>query len=102
MNASIYFKNKRNYKGELIGDIIVKSKKFENINCPENLNSSAIDEFLVIFYLQKKQKVFLRLKIIWVKQKRKSKTRYSYSIFKKNRSKSIKKMMILKYTEIQA
>ena len=55
MNASIYFKNKRNYKGELIGDIIVKStKNLKNINCPENLNSSAIDEFLVIFLLAAK------------------------------------------------
>ena len=57
MNASIYLKNKKNYKGELIGDVIVKStKNLKNINCPESLNSSAIDEFLVIFLLAAKAK----------------------------------------------
>ena len=45
-----YLKNKRIYKGELIADIFVKSKKnLKSINCPKNLNSSAIDEFLIIF-----------------------------------------------------
>ena len=52
-----YLKIKKNYKGELIADIIVKSsKKFKSINCPENLNSSAIDEFLVIFLVAAKAK----------------------------------------------
>ena len=50
MNANITFKNKKNYKGELIADIIVKSNKnLIGINCPRKLNSSAIDEFLIIF-----------------------------------------------------
>ena len=50
MNAKIKIINKKNYKGELIGDIKIKSAKgLRPINCPENLNSSAIDEFLLIF-----------------------------------------------------
>ena len=55
MNAKIYFKNKRNYNGELVADIFVTSKKnLKSINCPKNLNSSAIDEFLVIFLVAAK------------------------------------------------
>jgi len=50
MNGKITFKNKRIYKGEKIADIFVKSSKIlKPINCPSSLNSSAIDEFLLIF-----------------------------------------------------
>ena len=50
MGANIKIINKRSYKGEILGDIFVKSKKkLKSINCPTNLNSSAIDEFLIIF-----------------------------------------------------
>ena len=50
MGAKISFKNKRNYRGERISDIQIKnSKNLESINCPPELNSSAIDEFLIIF-----------------------------------------------------
>ena len=57
MNANIIFKNKREYKGESISDIVVKSKKnFIGIKCPKSLNSSAIDEFLVIFLVAAKAK----------------------------------------------
>ncbi len=50
MGANILFKNKKKYKGELIGDVFVKSKKIlKSINCPTSLNSNAIDEFLIIF-----------------------------------------------------
>ncbi len=50
MGANILLKNKKKYKGELIGDIFVRSKKIlKNINCPTKLNSNAIDEFLIIF-----------------------------------------------------
>ena len=55
MGVKIYFKNKKNYKGELIADILVQSpKKLRSINCPSNLNSSAIDEFLIIFLVAAK------------------------------------------------
>ena len=57
MNAKIVYKNKRSYKGELIGDILVKSEgNLQGISCPKNLNSSAIDEFLIIFLVAAKAK----------------------------------------------
>ena len=50
MGAKIKFFNKKNYNGEVIGDIFVKSKKkLKAINLNSSLNSSAIDEFLLIF-----------------------------------------------------
>ena len=57
MNANIKFQNKRIYKGEKTANIIVKStKKLKSINCSDKLNSSAIDEFLVIFLVAAKSK----------------------------------------------
>ena len=50
MGITINFRNKRVYKGEKIADVFTSSpKNIKPINCPVNLNSSAIDEFLVIF-----------------------------------------------------
>ena len=50
MGARIFFKNQKIYKGEKISDIMVKSsQKIKSINCPSKLNSSAIDEFLLLF-----------------------------------------------------
>jgi len=55
MGVNIQFKNKKNYKGELIADIsITSTKKLKPINCPPKLNSGAIDEFLVIFLVAAK------------------------------------------------
>jgi len=55
MGVNIQFKNKKNYKGELIADIsIISSKKIKAINCPPELNSGAIDEFLIIFLVAAK------------------------------------------------
>jgi len=55
MGVNIQFKNKKNYKGELIADIsIVSTKKLKAINCPPKLNSGAIDEFLIIFLVAAK------------------------------------------------
>ena len=57
MGANIKFKNIKKYKGEKIADIIVKSpKELRCINCPEYLNSAAIDEFLIIFLVAAKAK----------------------------------------------
>ena len=57
MNCKIKIKNRKMYKGELIGDLCVKStNKINAINCPKNLNSSAIDEFLIIFLVAAKAK----------------------------------------------
>ena len=55
MGANIKFKNKRNYKGEAIADIVVNStKQLKAINCSSKLNSQAIDEFLIIFLVAAK------------------------------------------------
>ena len=57
MGVKISFQNKKNYKGEKIADIKIKSAKLiKPINCPAKLNSSAIDEFLVIWILAAKAK----------------------------------------------
>ncbi len=55
MGVKILLLNKKNYKGELIADILVKSPKIlKSINCPTKLNSDAIDEFLIIFLIAAK------------------------------------------------
>ena len=57
MGAEIYLKNKRNYKGEKISNILIQgSKNLRGINCPSELNTSAIDEFLIIFIAAAKAK----------------------------------------------
>lgn len=55
MGVKIKFQNVKIYKGEKIADLHVKaSNKILPINCPTNLNSSAIDEFLLIFLVAAK------------------------------------------------
>ena len=57
MGAKISLKNQRNYRGEKISDILIKSSNnLRAINCPSKLNSSAIDEFLIIFLVAAKAK----------------------------------------------
>ena len=57
MGARISLKKKRNYRGEKVADILIKSSNsLKSINCPTKLNSSAIDEFLVIFLIAAKAK----------------------------------------------
>jgi len=57
MGAKIFLKNQKNYRGEKISDILVKSSKnLRAINCPPELNSSAIDEFLIIFLMAARAK----------------------------------------------
>ncbi len=57
MGAKISLKNQKNYRGEKISDILVKSSSnLKAINCPPELNSSTIDEFLVIFLAAAKAK----------------------------------------------
>ena len=57
MGAIIKFQNQKIYKGEKIADIFVKSsKKLRSIDCPQEWNSSAIDEFLIIFLVAAKAK----------------------------------------------
>ena len=55
MGVRISFRNIKKYHGEKIADICVSSSKnLKPINCPPSLNSSAIDEFLVIFLIAAK------------------------------------------------
>ena len=57
MGANIKFENKKTYKGEKIANIVIKSSpNLKGINCPINLNSGAIDEFLVIFLVAARAK----------------------------------------------
>ena len=57
MGAKIILKNKKIYKGEKISDIYIKSQNnLKAINCPTKLNTSAIDEFLIIFLTAAKAK----------------------------------------------
>ena len=55
MGVKIFFKNKKTYKGEKKADIkVVSATNIKAINCPPQLNSGAIDEFLVIFLVAAK------------------------------------------------
>jgi len=55
MGVRIKKVNVRIYKGEQIADLVIKSSKsFKPINCPVKYNSSAIDEFLLIFLVAAK------------------------------------------------
>ena len=57
MGVRIIFKNQKTYKGEKKADIkVVSAKNIKAINCPPELNSGAIDEFLVIFLVAAKAK----------------------------------------------
>ena len=57
MGVKISKLNIRSYKGEKIADLIVQSThKIRSINCPIKFNSSAIDEFLLIFLVAAKAK----------------------------------------------
>ena len=55
MGVKIILKNVKNYKGEKNADIKIQSaNKIIPINCPTSLNTSAIDEFLLIFLVAAK------------------------------------------------
>ena len=57
MGARVLLKNKKIHNGEKVADILIKStNKIKAINCPKNLNSQAIDEFLLIFLVAAKAK----------------------------------------------
>ena len=57
MGVNVKLQNRKVYKGEKIADILVQSKKsLKSINCPTYLNTSAIDEFMLIFLVAAKAK----------------------------------------------
>ena len=64
MGVKISFKNKKIYNLKKKADICIKSSEnLKGINCPTKLNSSAIDEFLLIFLVAAKAKESQNLKI---------------------------------------
>ena len=57
MNANIKILNEKNYKGEKVADIqVASSNKLKAINCPKELNTKTIDEFLILFLVCAKAK----------------------------------------------
>ena len=55
MGVNIFLRNKRFYKNEKVANILIKSSSnLKSIKCPPKLNSSAIDEFLLIFLVAAK------------------------------------------------
>ncbi len=55
MGVNIKIQREKKYKGEKIADVSIESQnKIYPINCPKNLNSYAIDEFLLIFLVAAK------------------------------------------------
>ena len=85
MGANIIFKNIKNYKGEKNADIHVSSSKLlKSINCPSYLNSSAIDEFLVIFLVAAKAKGISKFKNLGELNKKESpRLKWGQKILKK-------------------
>ena len=74
MGAKIKLRNKNNYNGEEIADIHVKSiENFNRIICPSKLNSTAIDEFLIIFLVAAKAKGISKFKDLGEMNKKESK-----------------------------
>ena len=74
MGANIKLKGRKTYKGEKIANIHVKSKEnLKAINCPAKLNSSAIDEFLIIFLVAAKSKGISKFKDLGEMNKKESK-----------------------------
>ncbi len=74
MGAGIQLKKRKLYNGEAIADIHVKSKrKLKSVICPPNLNSSAIDEFLIIFLAASKAKGISKFKNLGEMNKKESK-----------------------------
>ena len=52
-----HLKIQESIRGEKISDLLIKSaNNLKAINCPTKLNSSAIDEFLIIFLVAAKAK----------------------------------------------
>ena len=63
MGVQIIIKNKKILNGEKVGDLYIESNQsLKSINCSPNLNSSAIDEFLLIFLLAAKANGVSRFK----------------------------------------
>ena len=74
MGANIRLKNTKIYNGEKIADIYVRSnQKLKSVNCSPLYNSSAIDEFLIIFLVAAKAKGISKFKDLGEMNKKESK-----------------------------
>ncbi len=74
MGANIKIKNKKIINGEEIADIHIKgNKQLKSIDCPSTINSSAIDEFLIIFLVAAKAKGISKFKNLGEMNKKESK-----------------------------
>ena len=74
MGARIKLRNKNVYNGENIADIHVKSTEYlKGSDCPSNLNSAAIDEFLIIFLAATRAKGISKFKDLGEMNKKESK-----------------------------
>ena len=74
MGANIKLKNTKIYNGEKIANIYVKSnQKLKSVNCSPTYNSSAIDEFLIIFLVAAKAKGISKFKDLGEMNKKESK-----------------------------
>ena len=74
MGAKINFKNIKIYQGEKIADIFVKNtRKLKSIKLDPKFNSSAIDEFLLIFLVASVSKGISEFKNLQELNKKESK-----------------------------
>tara|TARA_Y100001970_G_scaffold92764_1_gene116950 strand:+ start:9571 stop:10893 length:1323 start_codon:yes stop_codon:yes gene_type:complete len=73
MGAKIKLENIRLYNGERIANIKVRSKKLNSVICSSKLNSSAIDEFLIIFLAAAKANGVSKFKDLGEMNKKESK-----------------------------
>ncbi len=91
MGIKINLKNKKYYKGEKIADIQIRStKSIKSIKCPTNLNSSAIDEFLIIFLVAAKARGVSHFKNLGeLNQKESPRLKWGEKILKKMGVKTI-------------
>ena len=89
MGVKIIFENQKLYKGEKIADIKIKSAKNLNQLIAQNLNSGAIDEFLVIFLIAAKAKGVSYFKGLWVKPKESPRLKWGAKILNKMGIKNI-------------
>ena len=102
MKAGIILRNKKNYNGEMIADIVVKSKKILSVPIVKKMNSSAIDEFLVIFLIAAKAKGISSFKDLSELNKKESpRLDIAVKFLKMIAVKVERNKTILKFTEIQ-
>ena len=102
MNIKIFIKNKKNYKGEMIADLHVKSQKnITPINCPTKFNSQSIDEFLLIFLVAAKANGISYFKnLSELNEKESPRLVWGSKILRALGVKILLKIMVLKFMEI--